>query len=86
MTEAIAGAAIGSLVTLVTLLLVASWLLRGHRIDATGLRVVSTDPLRSIKWLDGPHADGPLPITVLPKSNLPTEPDFFDQSRERGTE
>lgn len=75
MTEAIAGAAIGSLVTLCFLIGWAAYLLRGHRVSVEGLRVVTT---RAVPLDTRPF--GSLPTDTEP----PREPDFFDQARERG--
>ena len=76
------------LVLVVALVCVAIWYVAsGVRVKLDGLRFVDRSSLRDINWADGPHADGPLPITILPKSNLPTKPeDFYEMAKERDPE
>ena len=82
--ELIAGIFGGSLGTAAVIIGLALYLGRGHRVDWTGLRVVSTRPdpnddRFSLRMSDNVQA-------LKDAGAAQREPDYFDQSRERGTE
>jgi hypothetical protein len=75
----------GALLVLLSLAAWLAYLSRGHRIDWTGVRVVSTRSyLSQLNWKDAPDPVD-LPIGVMPKQK-----DYWEQAhegeRERGSD